>query len=457
MGHLKYNYRFSLKPNGRVIVRVRWDSAKKEVSFCIDAFAEKSKWNAETQRAIKNTSHNIKGVVYLARDINKEIERASDFIDDFFARQENLNVMPTCEQLKVEVEEQLVKPVVRQEESTDNNTLMEETLSMDELLEEFLVGYKKESNWGPSTHFKYKQIWNLLLAFDKTVTLTKMTKSFLNDFKCWMIENNYKNSSITKHFRNIRCMLRWLKDQGHPVAEDIFSYKANLAVPMKAVIYLKYDEILQFENFKFPESKKYLSRARDYFCFMCYTSLRYSDLAGLKKAAISDGYIDMYAQKTRGRLKIPVLSHAQRILDRYNDTPGEKAFAVPSNQKMNDYLKEAAELAGLNREVITTTFCGAKRVEQVHKLHEIISNHCARRTFVCISLSLGIPQTVVMKCTGHSDYAAMKPYICISDETSRREIAKWEIGSVRNQLNKVLDSMNIKQLNQMLAIANTIS
>lgn len=120
---------------------------------------------------------------------------------------------------------------------------------------------------------------------------------------------------------------------------------------------------------------------------------------------------------------------------------------------MNEFLKEAAQLAGLDREIIETSFCGTKRIEEVHKLYESISCHDARRTFVCISLSLGIPQSVVMTCTGHADYETMKPYIAISDETSKHELVKWEIGSIRNELHRLLDDMTEEQLSKMVKYA----
>jgi integrase len=152
-----------------------------------------------------------------------------------------------------------------------------------------------------------------------------------------------------------------------------------------------------------------------------------------------------------------LVSHAVRILEKYIDkTPGEYVFAVPSNQKLNDFIKEAAEMAGLDREVIDTSFCGTERIELVMKLHEAISCHCARRTFVCISLSLGIPQSVVMTMTGHADYETMRPYISISDETSKRELVKWEVGSTKSELTKLIDQMDQPQLEMMVSKAQEL-
>ena len=54
--------------------------------------------------------------------------------------------------------------------------------------------------------------------------------------------------------------------------------------------------------------------------------------------------------------------------------------------------------------------------EEILPKYELLSSHIGRRTFICNALMLGIAPNIVMKWTGHSDYAAMKPYIEIADK-----------------------------------------
>jgi hypothetical protein len=49
-----------------------------------------------------------------------------------------------------------------------------------------------------------------------------------------------------------------------------------------------------------------------------------------------------------------------------------------------------------------------------------------RRTFIVNALYLGIPAEVVMSCTGHEDYNAMKPYIKIVDDLKRSSMSKFD-------------------------------
>ena len=192
-----------------------------------------------------------------------------------------------------------------------------------------------------------------------------------------------------------------------------------------------------------------MDRARDYFCFMAFTSLRYSDLKALKKANVSGEYIDLYTQKTKDKIRIPIISHVRKILEKYKDNEGIYVFSVPSNQKLNDYIKEAAELAGLDREIVETYFIGTQRHEEIHKFYETISCHDGRRTFVCCSLALGISPTVVMSCTGHADYESMKPYIEVADETQKMQMEKWNTHQYKSDIIERLDTMNPTQLKEL--------
>ena len=182
---------------------------------------------------------------------------------------------------------------------------------------------------------------------------------------------------------------------------------------------------------------------------MALTSLRYSDLRALKKANVSDEYMELYTQKTKDRIRIPIISHARKILEKYKDNEGVYVFPVPSNQKLNDYLKEAAELAGLDREIVETYFIGTQRYEEIHKFYETISCHDGRRTFVCCSLALGVTPSVVMSCTGHADYESMKPYIEVADETQKMQMEKWNTHQYKSDIIERLEKMTPTQLKEI--------
>jgi integrase len=217
---------------------------------------------------------------------------------------------------------------------------------------------------------------------------------------------------------------------------------------------------MDFYNFKFADDEKNFDLVRDMFCFMAFTSLRYSDLENLKKANVFDDHIEVCTKKTHDKLSIPLTIHAKEIINKYKDEDYKngKMFRVYANQKINELLKEAAKKVGLDREVVLIHYQGNTRIEEVKKFYEIIGCHDARRTFVCCSLAFGIPPTVVMSCTGHSTYNAMKPYIEVANETQRLELAKWDKADnqsdIRSDIAKKLEGVDEAMLVKVLELLN---
>jgi len=126
-------------------------------------------------------------------------------------------------------------------------------------------------------------------------------------------------------------------------------------------------------------------------------------------------------------------------------------FNVPSNQKLNDAIKDAAKAAGLDRIIVNTYIIGNERKEEQHRFCDIISCHDARRTFVSCSLAMGIPPQVVMKCTGHSNYNTMKPYIETATETQALQMEKWNKNQYRSQIINLLEDADEDKLKKILS------
>ena len=206
-------------------------------------------------------------------------------------------------------------------------------------------------------------------------------------------------------------------------------FKPKLKSTQKKIIFLTQSELEKFKNFTIPENKTHLEKIRDIFLFQCYTGLRFSDVINLKRNDIKDVYIEITTIKTVDNLIIELNKHSKSILDKYliDKMFDEKIFPTISNQKMNDYLKEFSELAGIDEPIRETYYRGGERIDEVLPKYTLMSTHAGRRTFICNALSLGIPPQVVMKWTGHSDYKAMKPYIDIADETKISAMERFNL------------------------------
>ncbi|MGP6605352.1 hypothetical protein [Ornithobacterium rhinotracheale] len=142
---------------------------------------------------------------------------------------------------------------------------------------------------------------------------------------------------------------------------------------------------------------------------------------------LANGFIEITTIKTADSLHIELNKHSRKILEKYKDYPTEKGKALPviTNQRMNEYLKELAELAEIDEPVKETYYIGNNRFEEIMPKYALLGTHAGRRTFICNALSLGIPPQVIMKWTGHSDYKAMKPYIDIADEVKASAMEKF--------------------------------
>ena len=451
---VKFNIRaFIDKRDHRVFVRVRWNQSN-EVTFVTGMYAEESKWDFMNHRALKSTVHEIKGKKYPAYRINECIDEFCEEIRRVFAIYEMNNSVPTPSELKLMVNKELG----RTEEVTENEK--PKRVSLKDLLNKFLEEEGNVKNWDDDCKEKYIQAYQHITAAVPSITPYNITLECMYKLRDWYVKNDYKNRTINKQCVMLKCFLKWIDHQnGFSIPEDVLTFRTNLKVLNRTVTFMHYDELLKFSAFKFNNDEERLSKARDMWCFMAYTSLRYSDLKNLKTGHINGNRIEMMAQKTGERLSIPLTDGAINILNMYKgkETDDGHVFVVPSNQKLNDAIKDAAKAAGVDRIIIDTYMIGAKRFEVQHKFHEIISCHDARRTFVSCSLAMGITPQVVMKCTGHKGYNTMKPYIETAFETQSLEMEKWNRNQYKSSIITFLDQADEKRLKEILTFCESMS
>lgn len=450
MKKTNFSTRAYVMKNGQVMIRVRWNSKKNEVGFSVGYTIDPLKWDSGKQLVKSNTTHKIGGKIVYAREINNAIRSFLVCIEEVFAKYDLHSKIPTTTDLKELVNEKLGR--VKQE-TVDEDKMK----TLKDIFSEFLLLRPQEGNWGDKIHEKYDQMWTQLSSCDPNITLETLDQSKVQELVGWYIKNDYCNRTIQKQIRILKSFLRWVSRHGYTINSGVLEFKLRLKVIPRTVTFLKYKELMHFFHYEFPKEKEYLSKARDMFCFMAFTSLRYSDLAALKPVNLVDGCLDFCTEKTDDKLHIALNEHAQQIIEKYSWYKGDTIFPVPSNQKLNDYLKEAAKLAGLDREISQVYFKGNTRHEDTYKFWEQISCHDARRTFVCCSLALGIPASVVMSATGHSDYATMKPYIEVADETQKMQMEKWNTHQYKSGIIESMEKMNSAQLKQLFEYVKSIA
>jgi len=151
-------------------------------------------------------------------------------------------------------------------------------------------------------------------------------------------------------------------------------------------------------------SIKRLDIVRDLFVFCCHTGLAFSDVKELTGENIQIGvdkeqWIIKKRKKTNIVSKIPLLDTPANIIEKYKDHPRASGVTtllpVPSNQKMNAYLKELADLA---------------------EIKKILTTHTARRTFATtIMLHNGVSMEAVSKMLGHTSLFMTRKYAKVDE------------------------------------------
>lgn len=269
---------------------------------------------------------------------------------------------------------------------------------------------------------------NHLSNFREGLNFEFFDEKGLNDYVAYLREvKEMRNSTIGKQLSFLKWFLRWSFKKGYHHNNAFDAYKPKLKSTQKKIIFLTWEELTELREFEIPANKPSLERVRDVFLFQCFTGLRYSDVFNLRRSDIKSDHIEVTTVKTSDSLIIELNNHSKAILDKYKDVVFEddKVLPVITNQKMNDYLKELAELAGIDEPIRQTYYRGNERIDEVTPKYALLGTHAGRRTFICNALALGIPPQVVMKWTGYSDYKAMKPYIDIADDIKANAMSKF--------------------------------
>ena len=426
--NIKRNIIFTLESrnkNGVLItenvpIRMRVNFASKRIEFTTGYRIDSAKWDTDKQRVKNGCSNKLK---QSASEINASLLEYYTEIQSIFKRFEVEDVIPTPEQIK-EAFNALHKPV------SEEPKPKKEALPCDffQVFDDFVEDCGRQNNWTDSTFEKFAAVKNHLTNFREGLTFEFFDERGLNDYVGYLRDvKEMRNTTIGKQLSFLKWFLRWAYKKGVHQNNAYDSYKPKLKSTQKKIIFLTWNELNRLREFKIPSNKQALERVRDVFLFQCFTGLRYSDVFNLRRSDIKGDHIEVTTVKTSDSLIIELNNHSKAILDKYKDVAFEddKVLPVITNQKMNDYLKELAELAGIDEPVRQTYYRGNERIDEVTPKYALLGTHAGRRTFICNALALGIPPQVVMKWTGHSDYKAMKPYIDIADDIKANAMSKF--------------------------------
>lgn len=259
----------------------------------------------------------------------------------------------------------------------------------------------------------YKVCLNHLKRFAEKekykVDFDTINLEFYYKFVSYLQSLGHQGNNVGKSIKTIKTFMHEAVDLGYTTNLQFKNKKFVVTREDTDSVYLTSDEIMKLYRHDFSRNRR-LDEVRDLFCFASWVGLRYSDSSNIKpdnKVFIQgDLFLKIKTQKTRDLVIIPCNPHVLEIFNKYDKNLNKLPRSI-TNQKFNDYIKEACQLAGLIDK-------GRLSTDPSKELWECISSHTARRSFATNYYLEGFPTIDLMKATGHKTESAFMRYIKIS-------------------------------------------
>jgi site-specific recombinase XerD len=265
-----------------------------------------------------------------------------------------------------------------------------------------------DKDFAPGTLERYETALSHTVSFlqwkfkTSDIDILDLSFEFVTEFEFWLkSERNCSHNTSVKYISNLKKIINICLKNGWLQRDPFTGYKMNKREVVREI--LSQEEIDRIANKVFPTDR--LAIVRDIFLFSCYTGLAYADVKKLKRTEITTGmdgeqWIFTHRKKTEAPSRIPLLPAALRILQKYENNLLclNKGVLLPmsSNQKVNAYLKEIADVCGITKKM---TF------------------HIARHTFATtVTLTNGVPIETVGKMLGHRNLKTTQHYAKILDK-----------------------------------------
>ncbi|MCE7039557.1 site-specific integrase [Dyadobacter sp. CY312] len=365
-----------------IYIRVTTDGGRFEMAAKRDC--EPDKWNPVSGR-ISGTKHDVRSVNAYLDSLQAKVYDAHRTLID--SRKE-----VTAESIKnmllgIDDQRKMILQVFR-----EHNQEMHDLIGKDFARSTYNRYEAALRNVEEFFLFKYKV---------SDVSLEKLDHNLISAYAFYLkAKRNISHNTTMRYLVYFKKIVLLCVKNGWIVRDPFFAFNmAKVEVDRRP---LNEAELASIVKKKFTNDR--LCKVRDIFIFCCYTGLSYVDVQKLRRSEVIDGFdgrkwISMNRQKTDTPSKIPLLPQALNILSRYSGhlqcTNSDRLLPVMTNQRMNSYLKEIADVCGIDRNI---TF------------------HLARHTFATtITLSNNVPIETVSKMLGHKSLKTTQHYAKIVD------------------------------------------
>nr|WP_319267026.1 site-specific integrase [uncultured Draconibacterium sp.] len=383
-----------MKSNGEIPIYVRVTLNSRRVELSTGIYCLPETWD--------ETGQQIRGRNEKARILNNRLNKIEDDIQDHY------------NQLKSSGDDFDVTTIKNRLLNIDDSEGILKVFDyyLKNMNQKLGKGYSKETY----KHYKSsrKRLGEFVRKFSKKkdYPVEKVDYKFLEAFDVYL-KKEYKvhQNTAWNYHKHTRRVLNLAVSMDLIKKNPYSKYKVPLAETNRDFLTATELNAIQDKEIKI----KRLDAIRDIFVFACYTGLSYSDIAKLHRDHLRKGidkndWIFIDRTKTNNRCRIPVLPEAKIILEKYQNTPQYKVkgllLPVLTNQKMNSYLKELADICGVNKE---------------------LTMHMARHTFATtVTLSNGVPLETVSKILGHTNLKTTQIYAKILDQKISDDIKQLQ-------------------------------
>ena len=378
----QYKSRVNSKGLAPIFLRITINNQRTEISTGLGV--EPKKWNAKKGA--------IKGAGTQVEEMNKRLA---------LLKSKSLKAYNELVEMDLPISPEQIKSRLQ---SLDNEakTLLE-ALSYHNSLVQAKIGIENSK----ATYTKYQTLKKKVMQFineelkRKDVFLKELNHQFVVGFEIYLkTVHKLSHNPTIKYIQFLKKVIHLSIANGWLMASPFRNFKCTLQTKDRG--YLTIEELRSIEGKRID--MKRLSTVRDLFVFSCYTGLSYSDLKKLccrhlETKENDSRWVILNRTKTGIRSAIPLLPQALAILDKYappfvpdKDDP---IMPVLSNQKMNAYLKEIADICSISKNL---TF------------------HLARHTFATtVTLSNGVPIETVSSLLGHTNLKTTQVYAKVVD------------------------------------------
>ena len=397
--------KFTLKePNGKAdtLIYLFYNFNTQRLKYSFGQKINPKFWNFEKQR-VKET----KAFPEYA-EFNSMLNSIETTINNIYRKLINDDIVPTPALLR---------------ETLDNTLLGKKDVQKQMSLFSFIDSLISNSTKKQGTIIHYKQTLRILKEYcsfeSKNISFEDINLNFYESFVSYLYSREYAENTIGGYIKNIKVFMNEAIERKLTNNTEFRSRRFKKTQETTDKIYLNLEEVQKLYLLDLSGNKK-LEKVRDLFIVACFTGLRFSDLTQITpNNFINNGsLLKIKTEKTGEFVVIPLHKTVHEIFRKYkNEIPN-----IISNQKMNDYLKEIAKIAGFNEKISNSITKGGIKKTVVSEKWQLVTVHTARRSFATNMYLLDIPTISIMKITGHRTEKAFLLYIKFTQEENANKL-----------------------------------